>query len=42
MEDKISKLEAENKDLLESIKKHNKEARTLKSTYDDLVAEKQE
>jgi len=42
MEDKIKKLEAENRDLLETIKKHNKEARSLKSKYDDIESEKQE
>lgn len=42
MEDKIKKLEAENRDLLETIKKHNKESRSLKSKYDDIESEKQE
>jgi predicted nuclease with TOPRIM domain len=42
MEDKVSKLESENRDLLENIKRNNKDSRNIKTKTDEIEAEKQE
>lgn len=42
MEDKIGKLEAENRDLLENIKRSHKDSRNTKSKTDELEAENQD